>query len=122
MTTSQQDEGIYSVPLIQYGSDSASASGEQLAGTSSGELSGSSPHARSGVYCGLADMFVVGFPMAPLTCDPSDYSNYGWATGGSGTYEATPATCEPPSKSEGSEGEGALLLLMMIGICNAYAR
>jgi hypothetical protein len=53
-------------------------------------------------------MFVVGcFPMGP--CDPSGYSNYGWGTVGSGTYETTPATSEPPSKSESSEGEGTLL-------------
>ena len=42
-----------SVMLTQYGSDSASAGGEQLAGTSltsSGEPSGSDPHARSDIY------------------------------------------------------------------------
>ena len=53
-------------------------------------------------------MFVVEFPMAPLTCDPSEYSNYSWTTGG--TYEATPdmfvvdfpmaaLTCDPSEYS-----------------------
>ena len=107
MTSSQQDESIYLPPLIHYGSDSTSTSGSQLAGTnltSSGELFGRNPHAYSGVYWS-ADIFVVDFPMGSLT---SEYSNYDWSTGGPGTYDATPAACQPPCKSEMSQAEGAL--------------
>ncbi len=107
MTSSQQNESIYLAPLIQYGSDSTSGSGSQLAGSnlpSSGELFGGNPRAWSSVDWS-ADLFVVDFSMGPLT---SEYPNYDWTTGGSGTYEATPAACQPPSKSEISQGEGAL--------------
>ena len=64
-------------------------------------------------------MFTVEFAMGRLTCDP-EYPNYDWTTVGPGTYEATPAVCQPSSKSEISEGEGAVRLLVMIGISSAY--
>lgn len=120
--THQQDSSIYSGPLLQFRSDTASSSGSQLAGTSltSGELSGGNSHAWSGVYWS-ADMF-ADFSMGPLTCDPSEYPNCVWTTGGPGMYEATPATCEPSSKSDSSEVEGAFLPLVMIGTCNAHAQ
>jgi len=118
MTPSQQDENIYSVPLIQYGSESASGSGSQLAGTSltsNGELSGSNLRPGSGVYW-TAGIF-IGFPIESMTCSPSEYPNYSWTTSGSGTFEATSAACQPQCKSE---GEGALLPHAVIGTCYAY--
>lgn len=50
---------------------------------------------------------------------PSEYPNYGWATSGPGTYEATPAACQPQSKSE---GEGTLLPQVVLGTWNAYTQ
>ena len=53
-------------------------------------------------------MFAVEFALGRLTCDSSEYSNYDWASVGPGAYEGAPAVCQPLSKSEISDGEGAV--------------
>ena len=93
MAPSQQDENMYSVPLIQYGSESATGSDSQLVGTnltSHGELSSSDLRPGSSLYW-CAGIF-AGFSMEPMT----EYPNY-WTTSEPGTYEAA---CQLQSKSE----------------------
>jgi hypothetical protein len=129
MTSLQQDERIYPVflSLTQDGTESASGDGSQLASTnltSGGELSSSHLHPMSNIYW-FTDIFVADFSAESLghtTCDPSEYSTYGWPTGVPGTYEVTLAACQPLGKSESPEGEGALLSQVTIDTCNAYAQ